>query len=396
MEELFVAKFPFRDFKLIENDVSKLRKDQISQFLGLPQKESNKAKKNELVSQILEKIKDNEFLQRKLYRDFAFEFSMYPSQVEEMLNITKTERNRWKNEGKLKTVGKGAFKKGSNYIEYDVFEVIQISSITQEQIKKWREEHKQKVFESRKKAAKKSVTTRKINKSLQKKFYEEEWKPMLLKWRSTNGYLAATLQLAYWTVWVSRWAKEFHIKAMNAKTKKEEYQEKQESFYEMKNKAIHLLHNSIYSKLTFYQPDNPDKVECIHLCKKHYEWWCIERKDYYYPVRHYYFDNEKQIKKCKECQVTIFKDYYSLYYLEIGDERLPEFSFSFHTPYPIGLEFLPDKEALPIAKEHYEQEGIFRFGRSLFEEEKVVFSQKEVLKQFKEATITFKLYLSED
>lgn len=230
MEELFVAKFPFRDFKLIENDVSKLRKDQISQFLGLPQKESNKAKKNELVSQILEKIKDNEFLQRKLYRDFAFEFSMYPSQVEEMLNITKTERNRWKNEGKLKTVGKGAFKKGSNYIEYDVFEVIQISSITQEQIKKWREEHKQKVFESRKKAAKKSVTTRKINKSLQKKFYEEEWKPMLLKWRSTNGYLAATLQLAYWTVWVSRWAKEFHIKAMNAKTKKKNIKKNKKAF----------------------------------------------------------------------------------------------------------------------------------------------------------------------
>ena len=43
---------------------------------------------------------------------------------------------------------------------------------------------------------------------------------------------------------------------------------------------------------------------------------------------------------------------------------------------------------------HEEQEGMFRFGRTLFEEEKVVFKMKEVMKYFNEAMKKFDLYLN--
>jgi hypothetical protein len=52
---------------------------------------------------------------------------------------------------------------------------------------------------------------------------------------------------------------------------------------------------------------------------------------------------------------------------------------------------LPLKDNLPRVH-HTEQEGMFRFGRSLFEEEKIVFKEKEVLKHFQEAVQKFSLY----
>ncbi|MEJ1517775.1 hypothetical protein R3O67_31850 [Bacillus cereus] len=383
----------FRDLNLIREDLDKLTKDDLGEYLSLEKKELRKLKKHELVEKIMDNIKDNELLQRKLYKDFEITFSLYPSVVEEMLGITKTERNRWRDERKLKVVGKGSFRKGSNYIEYDLFDVIQINSITPEMIESWREKHKEKVSESRKKGTQQAASTRKKNEEVQRKFYEEEWKPMLVKWRGTDGFLAATLQLAYWTVWVSRWAKEFQEKAYRAKSKQDEYEDKKEEFYELKNEAIQLLSCSPHTKLSFYEPDEPHRVGHIHLCEHHYQWWYEVRQGFDYPIWAYYVDNRKIINKCKGCQAEIIRDYYSLYYLEVGDEKLPDFTFSFHTPHPIGRDFFPTKSELPKATGHTEQEGMFRFGRSLFDEEKVIFREKEVRKHLEEAIVTFEMYL---
>jgi hypothetical protein len=101
--------------------------------------------------------------------------------------------------------------------------------------------------------------------------------------------------------------------------------------------------------------------------------------------------NKKAVHKCAECEVETEKDYYSLYYLEIADERLPDFTFSFHTPYPIGISIFPNKADLERI-DHQEQEGIFRFGRTVINDEKIVFKEKEMLKRFEEAKQKFMLY----
>ena len=80
------------------------------------------------------------------------------------------------------------------------------------------------------------------------------------------------------------------------------------------------------------------------------------------------------------------KDYYSLYYLKISAGN---YTFSFHTPYTIGKDFLPDKNTLPKADNHKEQEGIFRFGRIVFKDEETVYQEKLVLKRFLEVLSAF-------
>ncbi|WLD92800.1 hypothetical protein [Alkalihalobacillus sp. AL-G] len=94
-----------------------------------------------------------------------------------------------------------------------------------------------------------------------------------------------------------------------------------------------------------------------------------------------------------DCIVEIEDDYYSLFFIAIQSEDLKKFRFSFHTPYPIGQHFLPLKETLPKGS-HQEQEGLFRFGRTLIDEEKIIFTEKEVVKQLKESIQKFDLYFS--
>ncbi len=85
-------------------------------------------------------------------------------------------------------------------------------------------------------------------------------------------------------------------------------------------------------------------------------------------------------------------NYYSLYFLEVMDDRIPEYRFSFHIPYPIGKEFFPPKQALKNVVHAEQMDSIFRFGRALFEDEKVIYTEKTVRKQFQEAIVKYELY----
>ncbi|WP_409270556.1 hypothetical protein V1499_14225 [Neobacillus sp. SCS-31] len=119
----------------------------------------------------------------------------------------------------------------------------------------------------------------------------------------------------------------------------------------------------------------------MQYCELHYEKWCAEREFEYVSKWDYFWMYKKEIDRCQNCNYEIHKDYYSLYYLTIenGNTR-----FSFHTPFPIGREFFPDPKEI-IRVHHEEQEGLFRFGRGLFDEEKVIFKEKRILQYFEEA-----------
>jgi hypothetical protein len=87
--------------------------------------------------------------------------------------------------------------------------------------------------------------------------------------------------------------------------------------------------------------------------------------------------------------------YYSLYYLIIEDNENKELSFSFHIPYPIGKNIFPSPKELQKVI-HEEQEGMFRFGRTLYQEEKITFKEKEVEKRMEKTLTKYKLYLRTD
>jgi hypothetical protein len=330
-----------------------------------------------------------------VYKNYSHRFALHPTKVQELLNITSTERKRWTDEEKLAVDHYDTFNKWGKTIEYPMYDAFEISKLTRDTIELWRKEHKTKIRENRKVASKKSVETLKRNKSIKREFYEKEWKQLLSQWFKTKGELGATLQLSFWTVWLSRWAKEFQLKASRARTKGDEYNLLKEQYYQLKNDAMELLVRSPYTKLSFYCPLLPHKIINLQFCSNHYGLWCELREFGYIGKWEFFENNRKDICKCDNCTFDQVNDYYSLYYLSVESNELADFRFSFHIPYPIGKSFLPPKHTLNKIN-HEEQEGMFRFGRTLFDDEKVIFTEKEVLKHFNEGRQKFLLYFSRD
>ncbi|WP_157273126.1 hypothetical protein [Neobacillus bataviensis] len=115
------------------------------------------------------------------------------------------------------------------------------------------------------------------------------------------------------------------------------------------------------------------------------------RKDDYISKWDYFWMYEKEIRKCPSCTYDTNEDYYSLFFLSISSGA---FTFSFHTPYPIGQDQFPAPASLEKVV-HEEQEGLFRFGRGLFEEEKVIFSEKSILQFFYESLEKYHITLQQ-
>jgi hypothetical protein len=89
--------------------------------------------------------------------------------------------------------------------------------------------------------------------------------------------------------------------------------------------------------------------------------------------------------------VHIAKDFYSLFYLEIQDQRIPDFKFGFHTPFSIGKNIFPSLKETPKII-HKEQDGVFRFGRSLFQDERIIYRESFVLKKINAVVKKYRLY----
>lgn len=162
------------------------------------------------------------------------------------------------------------------------------------------------------------------------------------------------LELTYWTMWALRWAKENERKMYASRTEKRyDYRERQLEWYDLKTEAFAILAHSEYGKLSFYQSENADKIN-MHLCEQHYfEYQDLRDAEIYHSVLEAYYENPKKYKKCPDCIVEIYKDYYLCFYLEIEND---DWKFSFHLPFPIGKVILPSKEQLSRV-EHEENEG---------------------------------------
>ena len=349
------------------------------------------AKKEEYTKALEGLLSNNKIDDDYLYNIVGEKLALHPSKVEEMLSITKTERLRWQEEGKLIVSHYIPFRAYGKDFDCPMYDYKETYKITQDDIETWRKEHKAKVSANRKAGVSKASETRKKNKEIAKSFYENEWVSMVQNWESIDKELSITFKLAFWTMWCSRMAKQFQEKASRATLANvSKYNEKKEEFYKYKNKALELLTKSKYTNISFYRPDNADKIR-VSFCNSHYQHWCDERDDIgYYDKWDYYYDHKGIVDNCGHCDVDITKDYYSLYYLEILSDKVEDFKFSFHTPYPLADdEIYPPITSVPRVHHEENGEGLFRFGRAMFDEELIVFTETRVRKYIEECIKEF-------
>ena len=366
----------------------KISKNELVSFLEKDTK--TKIKKDDLILELVNLLKNNELLQHKLYILYKERFALTSSEVEEILKCTKLERKRWGEKGFIKVIGYREFSKWGKQLETPLYDRLHIYSIKEKDIETWKENYNNDKKEKKKEAIKKGKETKNVNDKTRENF-KKEFKELLASWYKIDSKLGVTYELAFWIVWVSRWAKENKLKVYTAKSKKEKYLMQVNCLYKLKNQGIELLLRSDFKTLGFYRPDNYDKYINLSFCKNHYEDWCNEREFMYIPKWEYFDENKNQILCCHECTVDIIKDYYSLFYLEIKHEGIPDLKFGFHTPFGIGKNIFSNVEEIPKII-HKEQDGIFRFGRNLFQDEKIIYSETFVLKKFADVVEKYKLY----
>lgn len=94
------------------------------------------------------------------------------------------------------------------------------------------------------------------------------WETMVAVWTSQGSpELSAVLQLAYWMAIVSRWAKTNREKARGAVKYGESYVARVQTWYQLKNQAFQLLLQTPYVQVSFYRPEEPDKIS-LTLCDR--------------------------------------------------------------------------------------------------------------------------------
>ncbi|HEU5367032.1 MAG TPA: hypothetical protein VFU69_01150, partial [Ktedonobacterales bacterium] len=222
--------------------------------------------------------------------------------------------------------------------------------------------------------------------------FSQQWDEIVAIWKEhSSSKLVAVLQLAYWTMWVSRWAKEYRLKGQSALKRAPMYQQCSSAWYARKNDAMRLLARTPHASLAFYRPEEPDKLS-LNLCSHHYE---LKRELCYESKWDFYADYRPEVRRCSKCYVEEERDFYSLYYLEVRAEPFPDLCFASHLPYPLGKAFWPRPETLPQV-DHLEQDGLFRFGRALLDDEKIIYREQDVLARFEAALADVQQYYPQE
>ncbi|MEG3863633.1 hypothetical protein [Microcoleus sp. herbarium12] len=361
-------------------------KAKLLDFLGLP--DNCQDQTDCIVNQILSVLEINAAEQERFWETFKSELAVDPVELEAMLKCSAAERQQWIEQGKLPILEYRSFRKSGIHLEYPVHDRRFILTLTPTDINKWRQEPKG-LIKNHGTTATKINTENPAQNEQSRIAFSSAWEKIIADWKEQgSAEISATFQLAYWTVWASRWAKENQLNSFKSTTSNEIYETNQQQWYQRKNQAVKLLIEMPYAMLYFYRPPDADKLY-LELCDDHQD---MMKDDYYWDKWDFFYQNRKLVNKCRECVYCETKDYYSLYYLEIKSDKFPDFSFSYHTPYTIGRKFLPHPETLP-AVDHVEQDGIFRFGRPLLEQEKVIHTEKDVFLKFEAALAEAKKFV---
>ncbi len=352
------------------------RKDLLN-FLGLSQ--SNRLKKEQLLAQVQCMVIAGESEVARLLDMFPRELAVNPKELEKTLCCSRVERQRWVKEGKIPILEYRTFHVASRDLCYAVHERRTVMDITPAEIQCWRDEYAAQVRDRRKEGSRKSVESRKTRRQLRQDFFDILRESVHLWEQEGSAGLALVFQLAYWTAFASRWAKENHVKLLHGHRRGEQYAARRDEWYMKKHMAMHVLAQTPYAYLSRYRPEYADKIT-LHLCEEHYE---EMREGLYENKWQFYTDRGADISRCHACLVHFERDYYTLYFLEVREAKFPDTRFAFHVPYTIGKKLFSPRN-LPSV-EHPEQEGMFRFGRPITPYEKIVVREQDVHLLFDQA-----------
>lgn len=283
-----------------------------------------------------------------------------PWKVQEVLKITKTERQRWTKDGRLPCAEERERYLYGQYVSIPYYDPEEIQKISLNTIELWRKQDAEQKIQNRRQAVQKAVQTR-TQKLEETKEYREMLKNNIKKWNSRGEKYGIFYESCFWLALLNRLIKTLQ----KAKKRKAVSQ-----LYCLKNNALFLLYEAAGDilKLSFYCPENPDKIIVCESCS------CgsgYDDDDYY--------DDDDDCENNEFYSYEVYKDYYSLYLFEfVFDDEV----FSFHMPYPIGKDILPEKTELPqspITNETWNPWG--RFGRPLNEIEEKAFSPNRIIKK---------------
>ena len=357
---------------------SLLSKEQMCIFLGLPK--NTKESKEAIVQQLQTLLGTDPQENARFFELFVQEMAVEPWELERLLGCTTNERKRWLADGKLTALEMRSISKHGRELLYPVFDRRSAHQLTQEDIERWRAEHTALVDMRRKTGARRASASRVENEQARKNAVAQVER-MLAEVQQENPGLAVVFRLAYWTVWASRWAKENQVRARDALKYHALYAQRREQWYARKDEALLVLARSPYACVTFYRPEDADKIS-LSLCDEHYE---EMRGGSYDGKWDLYAANKSAIKQCPLCELTIEPDYYALYSIEIVACARPDIRFAFHIPSALGRTFLPPSHTLPQVQHEEREEGMFRFGRRLGADEKILYREKDVQLQMKQA-----------
>ncbi|HEY7417654.1 MAG TPA: hypothetical protein VH593_20895, partial [Ktedonobacteraceae bacterium] len=246
--------------------LAKIKKAQLLIFLGLST--ATKITKGQLVDRILQLINEDVSIEERLLETFPAEIAVVPTELDMLLHCSREERRRWIKEGKIPVLEYRAFRKGGRDMLYPVHDRRVINKLSQELITRWRVEYDALSRANRQHGARLAARSRRANQQMRQEFFAN-WERTVTEWREQgSATLAAVLQLAYWTVWVSRWAKENHVKALKGTKYSAVYAARRDEWYERKNIALRVLTQTPYARIAFYSPEEPDK-RSLWLCEAH-------------------------------------------------------------------------------------------------------------------------------
>jgi hypothetical protein len=355
-----------------------LTKEQICAFLGLPARTAGL--KAALVAQLSAALENDAETKARFFEVFAEEIAVEPWELEKQLGCTATERKRWVSDGKLVPLATRSVRRSGKELVYPVFDRRDVARMTPETLARFREEHASLVAMRRQTGARNAresriryAEARKLALSRVEEACEEGV-------RLDSPELTAVLRLAFWTQMASRWAKENMVKSVHATKHSARYRKRMEAWYQRKNEALQVLAHSPYARISYYRPEDADKID-LEFCAGHYE---IFREGYYEGKWDFYACHKAELHACPACRISVAREYYALYVIEISAPTSPASTFSFHIPQPIGKAFLPPARTLPLVS-HVEQEGLFRFGRKLYDEEKTLYREQDVETHFAQA-----------
>lgn len=392
------------DINTLEIDYEKLTKEMLQELM--PQEPFNyKTKKPEMLDKLDGYISNDPLMKRRILKDFGKQFTIHPVNLDNFVpgGITKTERKRWEEEGKLVVLEHDSFNKYGKTFYVPLYSLESVALVA-ENAEVWRNEHKEQVKVKRQAAGKKAAETKKENDKARNHFLKEEVKKLLLKWQiEESPAFEVTASMAMWLTQANRWAKTYQEKQFKAIKHEQKYKQRKEELYQLKNEVVQMLSYSPFTSLSVYIPKPHEEriLRSFQLCDEHYYMWkdIRESMSYFYSKLEFAEDHYKHhIKKCQECMQGIGEsiEYYTLLFLEVKNKD-GERVFSFHSPLPVVLEknlfSHVDINELPEVQ-HFEQEGMFRFGRGLTEDEKVLYAEKTTMKQLELAILKYKEYLN--